>query len=598
MNVCVTGPPDEHMSAFADAHCVAATASDRDAGGKIISKVCSSTGKSARTRPYTISPNALEKRQSPRHSPQKVNPGICTRSMCTPKLKGHTDQIPIYQRVHSLFCNSGICSLFNSDVRCIRAGCPQPLAKHSAVELQVCAARGFDPDADNLKLYCSFSSCADKSANPSLTQRCTPSEWDQLHTQSNMASPHKQKHVDKAAYLQANPGVPVLVKHGKQRCLGETLPSENLRTSSATSRTHHIFRIKDDPISSITLLPKADLKRSSTVDKWNGYQTTFAGQRVLGEVITKTCTLPFNSFVLVKFQWNGIQLKCWKHVSYVSPSQLEDHKTFDEQYDANQLQLAPNGKMRKSESSETLWIFKKGVPIHINKTEGTSSTANRPSNIHNPSPIFERSSQATRARVKSLALALPGKNLLNAGLRVCWLDKWYTGYVHSYKCTSNTYECVFPNNTQVTHWQVTLKSAAVVEAIKAFDCYDEPTLGRLGVSASTPLTQKLVRLQRMPKMRTMFSISRRSSMSKADLGVSKQAAAAPGEPEHSNSHGTPLADLPSSAGTSHTQLPCRSLRKPEKRTPFSIRGRSTMTEAHDSVSKLSSKKARVIGFSH
>jgi hypothetical protein len=35
VNVYVTGPPYERRSAFADVHCVAATASDRDAGGKI-----------------------------------------------------------------------------------------------------------------------------------------------------------------------------------------------------------------------------------------------------------------------------------------------------------------------------------------------------------------------------------------------------------------------------------------------------------------------------------------------------------------------------------------------------------------------------------
>lgn len=107
----------------------------------------------------------------------------------------------------------------------------------------------------------------------------------------------------------------------------------------------------------------------------------------------------------------------------------------------------------------------------------------------------------------------------------------------------------------------------------------------LASAAGTSHTQELGKLQRKRKRPTTFSIRRRVTMSEADLSVSKNAAAANGEPERRNTHGKSLGDFALMSGFGYTQTPIRSLRKKYQRENFSIRGRASMTEADQSVSK-------------
>ena len=44
-------------------------------------------------------------------------------------------------------CRKPICTNFNAELRCPRFGCPQPAARHSDVEHDICLAQPLDPDA-------------------------------------------------------------------------------------------------------------------------------------------------------------------------------------------------------------------------------------------------------------------------------------------------------------------------------------------------------------------------------------------------------------------------------------------------------------------
>lgn len=476
--MCATGNTGtSRPSAFADSLCVPPTASVHDAGGNMLSNE-QSKEKHKLQRPCTAQSNDLKTRQSSRH--QNIKPGCYTRSTCKAMSKGngHGDQIPVYHQVHSSECSHRTCENLYADIRCLRSGCPQPHAKHSTVELKVCADRNFDLLVPPLKLYCSFGNCARKSSNPQLTHTCTPREWIQLHKQTTTASPQEPMHDDQAAFLQANPGAHVVVKHDAKIYQGTTLNCMQGGLNPSKD-THKLVRFKDQKVSTITLLENAAIQKSTPADQWNGLKTFFAGQLVLGENITNTCTLPMTSFVAVGFQLEGKDVECWKHVSNVKLSKRESDKIFEKNFDRNQLQLDPNPKIQKNVSPENLWKFKKGVSTYMHKRTETLSTANRPSSIYKPGHILKHSRQAPSAQVKSVARHR-GRHLLNESLRACWSkDTWCTGYVYSYKRASNTYECMFQDNAQLTQWQVTLESAAVVRAIKDFHCHDEPTLRKV-----------------------------------------------------------------------------------------------------------------------